>query len=70
MDGIDHVVPGLDGVEDYPALFAELIGRGWTDSNLAKLAGDNILRVLRQAEQVADSMKGEAPSLAQLEPAE
>ena len=69
MDGIDYAVPGLDGVEDYPALFAELIRRGWSDSNLAKLAGGNVLRVLRQAEQVAASMKDEQPSLAKLEPA-
>ena len=53
FDGIDRTVRGLDGVEDYPALFAELIRRGWSDANLAKLAGGNILRVLRRAEEVA-----------------
>jgi membrane dipeptidase len=69
FDGIDRTVVGLDGVEDYPSLFAELIRRGWSDENLAKLAGGNILRVLRQAERVAASMRNEAPVMATLEPA-
>jgi membrane dipeptidase len=63
--GIDHVGIGGDfdgsviwpiGLEDvscYPNLFAELIDRGWTDDDLAKLAGGNILRVMRAAEAVA-----------------
>lgn len=57
LDGIDFAPEGLAGVQDYPNLFAELIRRGWSDQNLAKLAGGNILRVLRQAEAVAASMK-------------
>jgi membrane dipeptidase len=64
LDGIPTAVTGLDGVEDYPALFAELIRRGWSDADLAKLAGGNILRVLRQAEAVAASMKDEPPVMA------
>ena len=47
LDGIPFSVGGLDGVEDYPLLFAELIRRGWSDANLAKLAGGNVLRALR-----------------------
>jgi len=69
LDGIDRTVTGLDGVEDYPALFAELIRRGWSDADLAKLAGGNLLRALRQAESVAASMKNEPPAMATLEPA-
>ena len=69
LDGIDRTVVGLDGVEGYPNLFAELIRRGWTDENLAKLAGGNVLRALRRAEQVAASMKSVPPSMAKLEPA-
>jgi membrane dipeptidase len=49
-------------------LFAELIKRGWSDENLAKLAGGNILRVLRQAEAVSASMKNEPPATARLQP--
>lgn len=69
FDGIDYAVPDLNGVEDYPNLFAELIRRGWSDRDLAKLAGGNILRVMRRAEAVASSMKDEPPSMATLEPA-
>jgi membrane dipeptidase len=39
-------------VSKYPDLFAELLLRGWTEGELEKLAGLNVLRVLRQAEQV------------------
>jgi len=67
LDGIDRTVVGLDGVEDYPNLFAELIRRGWSDENLARLAGGNVLRVLRQAEAVAAKMKDEPPVMARLE---
>ena len=68
LDGIPFTVEALDGVEDYPNLFAELIRRGWSDANLAKLAGGNVLRAMRRAEQVAASMKGEPASMAALEP--
>jgi membrane dipeptidase len=67
LDGIDVTVDGLDGFEDYPNLFAELIRRGWSDANLAKLAGGNILRVLRRAEAVAASLKNEPASLASID---
>lgn len=66
LDGIDHTVPGLGGVDGYPLLFAELIRRGWSDENLAKLAGGNVLRALRRAEAVAGSMKDVPPSLDKL----
>ena len=36
---------GMNSVAGYPLLFAELIRRGWSDENLAKLAGGNVLRV-------------------------
>jgi membrane dipeptidase len=70
FDGIDDTPQNLNGVEDYPNLFAELIRRGWSDANLAKLAGGNLLRVLRRAETVAASMKDEPASMATLEPAQ
>jgi membrane dipeptidase len=68
FDGIDDTPQGLDGVEDYPHLFAELIRRGWSDENLAKLAGGNVLRVMRRAEAVAASLHAEPPAMATLEP--
>ena len=66
LDGIDHTVPGLGGVDGYPLLFAELIRRGWSDANLAKLAGGNFLRALRRAEAVSAAMKDVAPALDKL----
>jgi membrane dipeptidase len=67
LDGVPFTAVGLEGVDDYPALFAELIRRGWSDANLAKLAGGNILRALLRAEAVAREMKDVPPSLAKLE---
>jgi membrane dipeptidase len=64
LDGIDAAPAGLGTVSGYPLLFAELIRRGWSDSNLAKLAGGNVLRVMHQAEAVAQSMKNEPPAMA------
>jgi membrane dipeptidase len=69
LDGIPRTPDGLEGVEAYPRLFAELIRRGWSDANLAKLAGGNVLRALRSAEATARSMNDMPPSMAVLEPA-
>ena len=44
---------GLEDVSGYPHLFAELLRRGWTEDNLARLANGNVLRVMRDAESVA-----------------
>ena len=74
MAGIDHVGIGSDfwgsgdmpeGLEDvskFPYLFAELIERGWTDEDLKKLAGQNLLRALRGAEAVAARLQKERPA--------
>ena len=69
LDGIPYTPEGLTGVEDYPNLFAELIRRGWSDANLAKLAGGNVLRALRQAEAVSASMKNEPAALSDVDTA-
>ena len=53
FDGISENVVGLEDVSTYPSLFAELVRRGWSDSDLAKLANRNALRVLARAEQVS-----------------
>lgn len=53
MDGVPFLPAGLSGVDAYPNLFAELIRRGWSDADLARLAGGNLLRALRRAEAVA-----------------
>ena len=66
LDGIPYTPTGLEGVETYPILVAELIRRGWSDANLAKLAGGNVLRALRRAEAVAASLKDQPPALDKL----
>ena len=63
FDGVGNALPeGLGGVDTYPALLAELMKRGWSDADVAKLTGGNILRVMTAAEKVAASMAGEPPN--------
>jgi membrane dipeptidase len=57
LDGIDETVKGLEDVSKFPALFAELARRGWSDADLRKLAGENVLRVMRQAEEVSARLR-------------
>ena len=44
---------GLEDVSTFPAIIAELIRRGWSEDNLAKLAGGNMLRLMRAVEAAA-----------------
>jgi membrane dipeptidase len=60
-DGTSLLPVGLEDVSTYPILFAELSRRGWSDEDLRKLAGENLLRVLRQAERVARRLRRERP---------
>ncbi len=72
--GIDHVgiggdfdggsfwPEGLSDVSMYPNLFAELVRRGWTDEELRKLAGENLLRAFAEAEKVAKRLQQERPA--------
>jgi len=53
FDGTPDVTIGLEDVSAYPALFAELLARGWTEADCAALAGGNLLRALREAESFA-----------------
>jgi membrane dipeptidase len=69
FDGIPYTPTGLEGVDSYPLVLAELIRRGWSDDDLAKLAGGNVLRALRRAEAVAASMKDVPPAMDKLSPA-
>lgn len=57
FDGIPEAPAGLDGVDKYPALLAELARRGWSDADLARVAGGNLLRVLSKAEQVSARLR-------------
>ena len=61
FDGGVGMPGGLADVSCYPALFAELLERGWPEQDCAKLAGGNILRVLREAEAAARELSGRRP---------
>jgi len=54
-DGTPSLPAGLQDVSRYPALFAELLRRGWSEPDCQALAGGNILRVLRDTESFASS---------------
>jgi membrane dipeptidase len=63
FDGIPDAPQGIDAVDRYPALLMELMRRGWTDGEVAKVAGENVLRVLAAAEHVAAQLRAaKAPS--------
>jgi membrane dipeptidase len=59
FDGIEHTPVGLGDVSTFPQLFAELVRRGWSDDDLRKLAGRNLLRVFRAAESTATRLQRE-----------
>ena len=63
FDGVSALPDGLGGVETYPALIAELYRRGWTDADVRKLLGENVLRVMRRVEAVAASKRDQRPGL-------
>ena len=69
FDGITTVIQGLEDVSTYPNLTAELLRRGYTDQDVKKILGLNILRVMRTAEQVSARLrKQRGPSTATIEP--
>lgn len=51
--GVDELPVGLENVATYPALFAELVRRGYSKADLAKIAQGNVLRVMRGVEKAA-----------------
>ena len=60
-DGVDYFPVGLEDVSRYPVLFAALLDRGWSREDCAKVAGANVLRVLRDAEEVAARLQATTP---------
>jgi membrane dipeptidase len=68
IDGSAQMPDGLGDVSGYPALFAELAGRGYSDEDLGKVAGRNVLRVMRENERTASRLRAERqPSAATIE---
>jgi membrane dipeptidase len=65
FDGITQTVKDLDNVSTYPRLTAELLKRGYSDADVRKILGQNVLRVLREAEKVSKRLQAErGPSTA------
>ena len=61
-DGVGEQLPeGMADVSSYPALLAELMRRGWSDADIRKVAGENVLRVMARAEAVAASTARQLP---------
>jgi membrane dipeptidase len=60
-DGTSALPEGLEDVSKYPALFAELLRRGYSEDDLEKIAGRNILRVLALSEKVSKRLQAERP---------
>lgn len=68
FDGIGRTPVGLEDVSKFPALFAELSRRGWSEADLRKLSGENILRAWREAEEVSRRLRRErGPSMAKIQ---
>jgi len=61
FDGIQSTPAGLEDVSKYPLLTAELLQRGYSDADLKKVLGQNVLRVMRDAERVAAVLQKERP---------
>ena len=71
FDGTEDLPDGLADVSCYPALIAELLERGWSEPDCARLAGGNILRVLREAETAAAAISARrGPSMLRIEDAD
>ena len=55
FDGTDQLPDGLTDVSCFPALFATLLDRGWSEADCGRLAGGNLLRVMREVEAAASA---------------
>ncbi len=60
-DGIPFAPPGLEDVTGYPALFAELARRGYTQDELEAISFGNMMRVMRAAEAIKEAQSDMAP---------
>ena len=59
FDGITAVPLGMEDVSTYPVVTAELLRRGYKDDDIKKILGQNILRVMREAEKVSKKLQAE-----------
>jgi membrane dipeptidase len=66
FDGVDALPDGVEGVDAYPRILAALMANGWSEADIRKLAGENVLRVMRAVEATAAGKRAERPNLAVL----
>jgi membrane dipeptidase len=67
FDGIDRGPTGLEDVSTFPNLFAELLRRGYSEADLKKIAGQNMMRAMRAMEATAQRLRAaRTPSLADI----
>jgi membrane dipeptidase len=62
FDGMPDGPRGLESVAGFPTLLIELMRRGWSDADVAKVAGENVLRVMSGAENVAAKLRAQEPA--------
>lgn len=62
FDGFNGAIQGLEDVSKFPALLAELARRGYTREELKKIAGLNLLRVMREVEAVSKKLQSRPSS--------
>ena len=59
FDGVDFIPTGMEDASKLPGLVRELARRGYSEDDLIKILGGNLLRVMRQVEQVSHEMQSE-----------
>jgi membrane dipeptidase len=64
FDGVPSLPDGITGVDAYPTILAALMQAGWSEADIRKISGQNMLRVMRAVEAVAASKSSERPGLA------
>ena len=62
FSGIDATPVGLESVDRFPVLIAELLRRGYSDTDAAKIAGGNLLRAMREMEGVSERLRRTTPA--------
>lgn len=64
FDGVSSLPDGVESVAAYPRILAALMERGWSEADIRKLAGENVLRIMRAVEATAANKRGQRPNLA------
>jgi len=66
FDGVDSLPLEVEAVDAYPRILGRLMANGWTESDIRKISGENMLRVMRGVEAVAARKQSERPNLSRL----